>query len=50
MDYLNAPFSTEASKVELARILILFLVKAKKQDGNPYPAKTVHHLLSGILL
>ena len=39
MDYLDGPFSTEASKVELARILSLFLVEAKKHDGNPYPAK-----------
>ena len=48
MDYLDGPFSTEASKVELARILSLFLVEEKKQYGNPYPAKTVYHLL-GVL-
>ena len=27
----------------------LFVVEAKKQDGSSYPAKTVYHLLSGIL-
>ena len=41
IDYLDGHFSTEASKVELARILNLFLVEAKKQDGNSYPVKTV---------
>ena len=36
----------EGSKAELACVLSLFVVEAKKQDGNPYPAKTVYHLLS----
>ena len=44
MDYLDGPFSTEASKIELARNLSLFLVEAKKQDGNPYPAKIIVHV------
>ena len=48
-DFLDGCFSTEDSKVELDRVLSLFVVEAKKQDESSYPAKTVYHLLSGIL-
>ena len=48
-DYLDRSFATEESKVDLARVLSLFAVEAKKKDGTSYPAKTVYHLLSGIL-
>lgn len=44
MDYLDCFFSTEACKIKLAHILSLFIVEAKKQDGNFY-----FHLLGGIL-
>ena len=30
-------------------MLSLFVVEASKQDGKPHPAKTVYHLLAGIL-
>ena len=48
-DYLDRSFATEESKVDLAHVLSLFVVEAKKKDGTSYPAKTVYHLLSGIL-
>ena len=35
--------------MELCRVLSLFVVEARKQDGKPYPAKTLYHLLAGIL-
>ncbi|MCG8624099.1 MAG: DUF3504 domain-containing protein, partial [Proteobacteria bacterium] len=50
LNFLNKCFSGgEASKQELCRVLSLFVVETKKQDGKPYPAKTVYHLLAGIL-
>ncbi len=49
-NFLDKRFSTgEASKIELRRVLSLFVDEAKKQDGKPYPAKTLYHLLAGIL-
>ena len=35
--------------MELCRVLSLFVVEARKQDGKPYPAKILYHLLAGIL-
>ena len=44
VNFLDKRFSTgKASKTELCRVLSLFIVEAKKQDGKPYPPKTVHH-------
>ena len=49
-NFLDKRFSTgEASRMELCRVLSLFVVEARKQDGKPYPAKTLYHLLAGIL-
>ena len=39
----------KASKQELCRVLSLFVVEVKRQNGKPYPAKTVYHLLANIL-
>ena len=39
MDYLHGCFSTEASKVELARILSLFVVEAKKKGWKSLPCQ-----------
>ena len=48
--FLDKHFSTrEVSRMELCRVLSLFVVEARKQDGKPYPAKTLYHLLAGIL-
>ena len=34
---------------ELCRVLCLFVVEARKVNGELYPAKTVFHLLAGLL-
>ena len=49
-NFLDKCFSTgETSRMELCRVLSLFVVEARKQDGKPYPAKTLYHFLAGIL-
>ena len=35
--------------LELCRVLSLFVVEARKSNGEPYPAKTIYHLISGLL-
>lgn len=39
----------DADCKELCRALCLFVLEARKTNGEPYPAKTVDHLLAGLL-
>ena len=50
-NFLDKRLSTrEASRMELCHVHVLsFVVEARKQDGKPYPAKTLYYLLAGIL-
>ena len=47
IDILSMPLKQECT--ELCRALCLFVVEARKGNGEPYPAKTLYHLLAGLL-
>ena len=46
-EILSKPMSGECT--ELCRVLSLFIVEARKTNGELYPPKTLFHLLAGLL-
>ena len=46
-DILSKPIGDDCR--DLCRVLCLFVVEARKANGCPYPARTLYHLLSGLL-
>ena len=49
VDILSKPVDKDSECTELCRVLCLFVVEARKTNGEPYPPKTVFHLLAGLL-
>ena len=49
VDILSKPVDKDSECTELCHILCLFVVEARKTNGEPYPPKTVFHLLAGLL-
>ena len=49
VDILSKPVDKDSGCTELGRVLCLFVVESHKPNGEPYPLKTVFHLLAGLL-
>ena len=49
VDILSKPVDKDSECTELCRVLCLFVVEARKTNVEPYPPKTVFHLLAGLL-
>ncbi len=47
IDILSKPVDLECTQLCLA--LCLFVVEVRKGNGEPYPSRTVYHLLAGLL-